>query len=151
MTDKATINPTLQRFEFPKLLVRDYEHWVVLLRRHQVTLGAFVLAAKADVTAWPALPPSAFTELSKVTAEIEATLQSSFQFDKINYLMLMMNDPNPHFHAIPRYSRSLTFEGADFHDPGWPKTPDLAAGMTLEDDPALHLLNHLKAAWVKTP
>ena len=148
MADETPINPTLQRFEYPKLLVKDYQHWSVLLRRHQATLGALVLAAKADVNAWPALDAEAFTELAKVTSEIERTLKSSFHYDKINYLMLMMNDPNPHFHVLPRYGRRLTFEGMDFDDPGWPKTPDLASGAMLEDDVAGALMNHLKTSWV---
>lgn len=147
MTDETPINATLQRFEYPKLLVRDYQHWGVLLRRQQATLGALVLVAKADVTAWPDLDTEAFTELGKVTSEIERTLKSSFHYDKINYLMLMMNDPNPHFHVFPRYSRNLTFEGIDFHDPGWPKPPDLSAGAMLEDGIAETLSNHLKANW----
>lgn len=147
MTD-PDINLTLQRFEYPNLTVADYEHWAVLLRRHQATLGSLVLIAKADVTALPEIGEGAFVELSKVTAAIERTLRASFSYDKINYLMLMMNDPNPHFHVIPRYARSLTFENVDFADPGWPKTPDLAAGNKLDDDMAEKLLVHLKVGWL---
>ena len=148
MTNQMDINPTLQRFEFPKLLVKDYQHWAVHLRRHQVTLGSLVLIAKAHVTAWPEIGTEAFIELGQVTAAIEQTLKSSFGYDKINYLMLMMNDPNPHFHVLPRYDRNLTFNDLDFTDPGWPKTPDLGAGRTLDDDTATALLNHLKASWI---
>lgn len=148
MTNPMDINPTLQRFEYPDLVIADYRHWAVLLRRHQVTLGALVLIAKADVTAWPEIGQDAFVELGNVTAAIERTLRSSFSYDKINYLMLMMNDPNPHFHVIPRYARSLAFENLDFADPGWPKTPDLGAGRTLDDEVATRLLTHLKAGWL---
>lgn len=148
MTDQMDINPTLQRFEYPKLLVKEYQHWAVHLRRHQVTLGALVLISKSHVTAWPAIGQDAFIELGQVTAAIEATLKSSFGYEKINYLMLMMNDPNPHFHTLPRYSQSKTFGGLTFEDPGWPKTPDLAAGSTLDDQQADALLAHLKAAWI---
>jgi diadenosine tetraphosphate (Ap4A) HIT family hydrolase len=148
MTEPMDINQTLRRFDYPALLVRDYAHWAVLLRRHQATLGSLVLIARADVTAWPEIGTDAFTELATVTAAIERTLRSSFKYDKINYLMLMMNDPNVHFHVIPRYRRTLTFEGIDFADPGWPKTPDLGAGRSLDDDVATTLLNQLKTAWL---
>ncbi len=150
MTAEAGINPTLRRFEYPALLLRDYDHWAVLLRRHQVTLGALILAARDDVTAWPALDAEAFTELALITDEIEATLKAAFAFNKINYLMLMMNDPNPHFHVIPRYERRVTFHGTVFEDPGWPKPPDLAAGPRLDDDTLSVLLTRLATSWVES-
>lgn len=147
MTEQMNLSPTLERFEYPKLLIREYDQWTVHLRRHQATLGALVLIAKSDATAWPALDEAAFTELARITAAIESTLKSSFDYDKINYLMLMMVDPNPHFHIFPRYSRRVSFEGVEHDDPGWPKTPDLTAGKTLEDDEATRLVDRLKAAW----
>ena len=147
MSDQVDINPTLARFEYPNLVVAEGQHWAVLLRRHQVTLGSLVLAAKANVTAWPEIGQDAFIELGKATAAIERTLRSSFRYDKINYLMLMMADPNPHFHVIPRYAQSMTFDDLEFADPGWPKTPDLSAGKTLDDDLAARLLSRIKSVW----
>ena len=147
MPEPTSLTPTLERFEYPDLLVKDDEHWCVTLRRHQVTLGALVLMAKSDATAWPELPEAAFTELHQATSEIERTLASAFAYDKINYLMLMMVDPNVHFHVFPRYERSPTFEGLEVADAGWPKAPDLGSGPTLDDDMAKKLIAHLKAAW----
>ncbi len=147
MSNKIEINPTLERFEYPNLLIAERQHWAILLRRHQVTLGSMVLIAKANVTAWPDIGQDAFVELGKVTGEIEDNLRSLFSYDKINYLMLMMVDPNPHFHVIPRYAQTQTFEDLEFADPGWPKTPDLAAGRTLDDEPAMRLMTHIKTAW----
>jgi len=147
MPDPASLNPTLVKFDYPALLVKDFEHWSVTLRRHQVTLGSLVLIAKSDATAWSDLSPEAFTELKKVTSSIEHTLGTLFTYDKINYLMLMMVDPNVHFHVLPRYERKLSFEGLDFEDTGWPKTPDLGSGPTLDDDMAKRLIEHLKSGW----
>ena len=147
MPDPAQLNPTQLRFEYPDLLVKDYPHWSVTLRRHQVTLGALVLIAKSDATAWPDIGTDAFTELSQVTSAIERTLGSAFAYDKINYLMLMMVDPNVHFHVLPRYGRERNFEGVNFEDAGWPKAPNLGAGPTLDDDMAKRLIAHLKASW----
>ena len=147
MPEPADLNPTQLKFEYPDLLVKDYQHWSVTLRRHQVTLGALVLIAKSDATAWPDIDTAAFTELSQVTSAIERTLKSAFGYDKINYLMLMMVDPNVHFHVFPRYGQGLNFDGMNFKDAGWPKTPDLGSGPTLEDDMAVRLIAHLKATW----
>ena len=55
-------NATITKFGHPASLVRDYEHWVVLLRPAQVTAGSLVLAAKGDATAYGALPQQAFIE-----------------------------------------------------------------------------------------
>jgi diadenosine tetraphosphate (Ap4A) HIT family hydrolase len=37
--------------------------------------------------------------------------------------MLMMVDPNVHFHVIPRYSEPRSWGGIDFPDAGWPGPP----------------------------
>ncbi len=39
------MNETIQRFGYPATLVAEYEHWLVLLRPAQATLGSLVLAA----------------------------------------------------------------------------------------------------------
>ncbi|MEL6961528.1 MAG: HIT family protein [Pseudomonadota bacterium] len=147
MPPSTANNPTQQRFEYPGLLVKDFEHWSVTLRRHQVTLGALVLLAKSNVTAWPELDRTAFTELKDVTVSIERSLSALFGYDKINYLMLMMVDPNVHFHVFPRYQRTVAFADIDFADAGWPKAPDLASGPTLDDDMAMRLIAHMKSDW----
>ncbi len=147
MPEQADLNPTFQKFEYPDLLVKDFRHWSLTLRRHQVTLGALVLMAKSDATAFSDLEPDAFTELATVTGAIERSLGAAFAYDKINYLMLMMVDPNVHFHVFPRYGRDIDFEGMAFADAGWSKAPDLGSGPTLDDDMARRLINHLQAGW----
>jgi diadenosine tetraphosphate (Ap4A) HIT family hydrolase len=137
----------MQRFEYPALLVGDFRHWCLTLRRHQVTLGALVLMAKSEATAFSDLDQAAFTELAGITASIEHGLKTAFGYDKINYLMLMMVDPNVHFHVFPRYAEPRQFGGLAFEDAGWPKAPDLASGPTLDDALAQQLIAHLEVAW----
>jgi diadenosine tetraphosphate (Ap4A) HIT family hydrolase len=125
-------NPTIAKFGHPQTLVREYDHWLVLLRPAQVTAGSLVLAAKSDVTAYGALPAPAFAEQGQVIAELEAALQRTIGYERINYLMLMMVDPNVHFHVFPRYSGSRSFAGSDFADAGWPGPPDLKSAVALD-------------------
>ena len=127
------MNPTLEKFGYPATLVAELEHWAILLRREQVTLGSLVLAAKGDATRYSELPPEAFTEQGEAVRRIERALAPFVGFEKINYLMLMMVDPNPHFHVIPRYSAPRTWGGTEFPDAGWPKAPRLDAAVTLDD------------------
>ena len=122
---RETLSPTMIKFGAPGSMVHDYVHWSVLLRPKQVTLGSLVLIAKEPATAWPMLGAAAFEELKAITADIEQALRRCFDHDKINYLMLMMVDPDVHFHVIPRFSTSRTFQGVEFSDPGWPGPPRL--------------------------
>ena len=66
------MNETIRTFGYPATLVREYDHWVVLLRPAQPTLGSLVLAAKSQETAFGALPPAAHAELATITQAIEA-------------------------------------------------------------------------------
>jgi len=125
------MNPTILSFAYPDSLVREFEHWVVLVRPDQVTLGSLVLAAKGDATAYAALPREAFAEQAEAVAAIERALAAFTRYEKINYLMLMMVDPNPHFHVIPRYSATRVWNGIEFPDAGWPKAPQLGSAIAL--------------------
>lgn len=139
------MNETIVKFGYPATLVAEYAHWVVLLRPAQPTLGSLVLAAKSDETAFADLPAEAHAELKIVTTGIEAALRAFVGYDKINYLMLMMVDPQVHFHVIPRYEGQRTWSGHRFVDAGWPKVPDLGAAISLDSHDVASLVKELSA------
>ena len=120
------MNATMKKFGAPGTLIRDYDHWTVLLRPGQVTLGSLVLICKEPSTAFSMISGAAFAELQSITGHIEGVLSRAFNYDRINYLMLMMVDPDVHFHVIPRYEEVRTFSGQAFMDHGWSGPPDLA-------------------------
>ena len=132
-------NATMEKFGYPATLVREYEHWVVLLRPSQVTLGSLILAAKSLSTAFGQLPAAAHAELATITAEIEGTLTEVIGYERINYLMLMMVDPHVHFHIFPRYEGTRAIENVELADSGWPGPPDLKAGCQIEAGPFARL------------
>jgi len=41
--------------------------------------------------------------------------------------MLMMVDPDVHFHVLPRYAKERNYEGLRFEDKSWPGPPDITA------------------------
>ena len=125
------VNATIEKFGYPATLVREWEHWLVLLRPAQVTLGSLVLVAKGDATAYGALSAKAFAEQAAAVAAIEKALAAFCRYERINYLMLMMVDPHVHFHVIPRYSGNREWGGVEFIDQGWPCPPDLKAATAL--------------------
>jgi diadenosine tetraphosphate (Ap4A) HIT family hydrolase len=126
------MNPTIEKFGYPATLVREFDYWLVLLRPAQVTLGSLVLAAKSDATAYHQLPRKAFAEQADVVAAIERSLAAFCTYERINYLMLMMVDPNVHFHVIPRYSAPRRWNGTEFPDAGWPGPPQLGKAVQLD-------------------
>ena len=138
------MNETIGKFGHPATLIAEYEHWVVLLRPAQPTLGALVLAAKSDATAFGDLPAEAHAELKTATAAIEAALTQAVGYAKINYLMLMMVDPNVHFHVLPRYDGERSGAGLTIGDAGWPAQPDLGQAVKLDEAQTAALVGWLK-------
>jgi diadenosine tetraphosphate (Ap4A) HIT family hydrolase len=141
------MNATMEKFGAPDTIIRDYDHWVVLLRPGQVTLGALVLICKEPSTAFSLLSIDAFTELQSITTHIEDTLKNTFDYDKINYLMLMMVDPDVHFHVLPRYQDSRRFSDQEFIDQSWPASPNLAQPNPTSPEINRSILAALKADW----
>jgi diadenosine tetraphosphate (Ap4A) HIT family hydrolase len=135
----------MQKFGYPATLVHEFEHWVVLLRPAQVTLGSLVLAAKSEAASYSDLPREAFTEQLDAINLIETSLRQFTSYERINYLMLMMVDPNVHFHVIPRYSDVRHWNGLDFPDAGWPGPPRLDAAVALDDEQIGRLATELKS------
>lgn len=140
-------NDTIVKFKYPDSLVREYPHWVVLLRPAQVTVGSLVLAAKSQVTQFPALPGEAFSELQRVAGDLEAVLAAAFGYDKLNYLMLMMVDPHVHYHVIPRYAAPVAFNDREYPDERWPGPPDVTQAIDMPEADHAALQAALQERW----
>jgi diadenosine tetraphosphate (Ap4A) HIT family hydrolase len=139
------MNQTIEKFGYPGTLLKELDHWVILLRPAQVTLGSLVLAAKSDATAYSALPVEAFAEQAEAVRLIEGGLGTFCAYERINYLMLMMVDPNVHFHVIPRYSEARAWNGLEFADAGWPGPPQLSTAIPLSAEQVSALVAELSA------
>jgi diadenosine tetraphosphate (Ap4A) HIT family hydrolase len=141
------MNETILRFGHPATLVAEYDHWAVLLRPAQPTLGSLVLAAKSEATSFAELAPQAFAELGIAVEDMESVLREQVRFAKINYLMLMMVDPHVHFHVIPRYEGERQAAGLSIADTGWPGLPVLGDAVELDGDGIAALVDWLKESW----
>ena len=138
------MNETLLKFGYPVSIVKRYAHWVVLLRPAQVTLGSLVLASTSSALAFGDLPDGAHAELQTVTADIERALSRAVDYERINYLMLMMVDPHVHFHVLPRYDGERSGAGLTVADAGWPGQPDLGQAVKLDETQIAALTGWLK-------
>lgn len=140
-------NPTARKFGYPRTQVAETEHWLVLVRPQQPAFGSLVLVAKADARAFSDLPPAAFADLKAAVDRIEALLRQAVAYERINYLMLMMVDPDVHFHVIPRYEGERSHGGHTFADAGWPGPPALASHVALSEEEAAALAAEFAALW----
>ena len=137
----------MRAFGHPDSLVREYDHWVVLVRPKQVTLGALVMACKERAQSFGAVSSEAFREHERVVQDIEQGLKAFSAFENINYLMLMMVDKEVHYHVLPRYSETRNFEGVDYPDPGWPAVPDLTSGLVLGGESLAAMVAGIRGGW----
>ncbi len=145
--DPGALNETMRRFGAPKTCIRSYANWMVLLRPAQTTLGALVLIAREKASAFSQLGPASFAELHQVIEDVEAVLSRQFDYDKLNYLMLMMVDPDVHFHVLPRYASERQYAGQTFSDFGWPGPPDLGRENEMDEEVFRKLHGELQRSW----
>ena len=69
-TPNQTPNKTMKTFGYPDTLIREYDHWCVLLRPAQVTLGSLVLACKDPAQKFSEISAQAFTEQAQVVQDL---------------------------------------------------------------------------------
>jgi diadenosine tetraphosphate (Ap4A) HIT family hydrolase len=142
------VNATAEKFGHPGTLIKEYEHWLVLLRPQQVTLGSLVLVCKQPATRFSDVSAAAFSELHHAVTAIEGTLGALYSYQKMNYLMLMMVDPDVHYHVIPRYDSAREFAGVEVVDHGWPAMPALGEFVEFDAEAQSQFITALKAAWI---
>lgn len=140
-------NATELKFGDPATRIAQSACWTVLLRPRQPTLGSLVLVCREDVRAFSEVSAAAFADLQSVVQRIEACLREVVAYERINYLMLMMVDPDVHFHVIPRYAAPREFAGQQYADAGWPGQPALEPAVVPDDSARALLLERLIGSW----
>ena len=140
-------NATEIKFGDPTTRLAQTDHWTVLLRPRQPTFGSLVLICREPVRSFAEVSAPGYIELRDVVRRIEATLQDVVAYERINYLMLMMVDPDVHFHVIPRYAQPRQFADMEFIDAGWPAMPNL--GQINKTDAVINqrIMNYIQSCW----
>jgi diadenosine tetraphosphate (Ap4A) HIT family hydrolase len=140
-------NATAVSFGYPETQIAETASWRVLVRPKQPTFGALVMICKDDAKAFSDISAAAFADLQIVVKRVESMLGAAVNYQKINYLMLMMVDPDVHFHVIPRYEGERLHAGVSFRDAGWPGPPALGEAVDLGKAGAARLAEHLRTFW----
>lgn len=144
MKRTQTMNKTILKFNYPESLIKDYKYWLVLLRPNQVTLGSLIIAYKGEKKNFSDINREEFYELEIIYKQIEYALKKLFNYDKINYLTLMMIDNHVHTHVIPRYESEKKVKNYSFQDKGWPGLPDLQNSNKIDIDINKYILDLIK-------
>ena len=144
-------NATETKFGDPAGRLLQTACWTVLLRPKQPTLGSMVLICREPVQSFAELSAEAYADLRGVIRGIEQVLREFTRYERINYLMLMMVDPDVHFHVIPRYAGSRQFRDLSFPDAGWPGVPALDAATALDGATLDGMAALLRDAFARLP
>ena len=139
------VNATMQKFGYPETLVKEYEHWVVLLKPQQTTIGTLVLVEKSDAEHLGELSKDSWVEFKTVSHDAEQWTRQAFGAEKFNYLALMMKDPNVHFHFVPRYSQPVVVGSESYIDADWPSKTELGK-LEFDNDQMQEILSKIRSA-----
>jgi len=113
------------KFRVAELLVLDSGAWSWSVRPGQPTLGAGVLSLNRPALQLSDVSASEMAELAGLIRTLEQTMKAAFDYNIMNYLMLMMVDHHVHYHVIARYDGVRQFAGLEWLDNGWPGLPVL--------------------------
>lgn len=109
-------------FDEKNNLIKDYRHWKLLVRNRNTTLGNCVAITKRHIENFSEITTEEMSEFALVVKDVEHALRKAFQYDKMNYMMLMMKDKHTHFHILPRYASKREFAGLEWLDEDWPRS-----------------------------
>lgn len=132
-----------KKFNVYENLVAVSDYWRLSVRPHQTTLGSMILSLDRYCPHFSDITSEEAADLKEIISFAEEHLKKAFNYDKINYLMMMMVDPHVHFHVIPRYSEPVSFAGVEWVDNKWPTPADLN-GDEISGDMAEKIVKKIK-------
>lgn len=134
-----TNNPVWQKFDLQNNLIKEYTHWMLLLRKNHVKVGSCVAILKRDAFPLSEVRPEEMAEYALIAQEIETALKKTFNPHLVQHLMLMFVDKHIHFHILPRYTEPVDFGGVIWED-------DNAADPLIQrrEDLSQNILNQIK-------
>lgn len=107
---------------FQRLQFHESRFWIWQVHENQSYLGRVVLLLKRDTHESCAhCTPEEWSDLRLQFQLYERFISSLFTPDRMNYGQLGNIFNRLHFHLVPRYETSRTWDGIEFHDHNWGK------------------------------
>jgi len=108
------------QFDLDNNLIKEYKHWMLLVRKKNVKLGSCVAILKRDAFPLSEVTPEEMAEYAVLTREVETAIKKAFNPHLVHHLALMFIDKQIHFHIIPRYTETVEFAGMSWEDDNIP-------------------------------
>jgi diadenosine tetraphosphate (Ap4A) HIT family hydrolase len=118
--DNEEYAKAIEKFRPQDNTVALTDHWHIVLRPKQVTLGALIALPTSFIADFDGIADDAAADLFRVIGASERALRSAFSPDRFNLIAAMMKDPFVHFHLLPRYETERSFGGTSWKDVDWP-------------------------------
>lgn len=125
------------RLNNPKLILKDFKYWVIILKENGTTLGHSVIILKSNKPNFRFVTEEEMAEFPKVCAWFEEATKNVLGAIKWNYCAMMMKEEFVHFQAVPRYNQPVKFYSQIWADDDWPRRPsfgklDMSTEMLIE-------------------
>jgi len=120
-----TLQEFKEKFKVDELTIFKNDSWTWSVRPGQPTLGSCVLSLNRYALEMSELTEKEMKDLGKIIQTLEKLVKKTFNYNIMNYLMLMMVDHHVHYHVIPRFDSEREFEGLKWNDNGGPALPVL--------------------------
>lgn len=124
--ENETLKLFIDKFKVKELTIYKNDSWTWSVRPAQPTLGSGILSLNRYALHMSEVTPNEMEQLREIINVIEKTTKRCFNYNIMNYLMLMMVDHHVHYHVIPRYDSEKKFNGLKWIDNGWPAIPVLS-------------------------
>ncbi len=126
MSETKTLEEFTSKFQIENLKILSTKYWTWSVRPSQPTLGSGIISLNRYALHLSEVTKEEMADLGELVLKLENTIKSAFNYDIMNYLMLMMVDHHVHYHVIPRYNGTRKFADLEWVDNGWPVLPVLA-------------------------
>jgi diadenosine tetraphosphate (Ap4A) HIT family hydrolase len=98
--------------------IRRSQHWRTIVNRNQNLLRKLCIVLQRHEESVDALESQEWSELHTEIRWAVDRLSAAFRPDHFNHVFLQNQDRHVHLHV--RYATERSFEGREFHDPGYP-------------------------------
>ena len=103
MSETKTLDEFQEKFRVDELKVLEIGAWSWSVRPTQPTLGSGILSLNRYALHLSDVTPEEMADLGELIVQLEKTVKTIFNYNIMNYLMLVMADHHVHYHVIPRY------------------------------------------------
>lgn len=134
MNETNSLEEFRLKFRVEELLITKTPAWSWSVRPGQPTVGSGILSLNRAALHLSEVSKDEMAELSDLISILESSVKKSFDYNIMNYMMLMMVDHHVHYHVIPRYDSDRVFAAVSWKDNGWPALPVLAEKQHKEDE-----------------